>query len=456
MSLAYEYNDKFEKDKIKDIYTVVNEQTLYLFICKPRRPDENPLRHKSSKIRKQLKRETKKAAMERAERQKALLSFEAQYVVRLDRCQLHLKPDDLPIRRIWNKKYPMKLCVPQNAILKKKIDSTLEELTLNMSDILKGVYVLDSSTDHVDGDGVSAEAPSGSEDEEIFLFSNTGREKEDLFYRMQLCIRALKHQVTFDDLRKGTVSKLPRESYPHYMIDLITESERVMQRNIKGKKMEPHLAWLNIFIGRAFWDFWHESYWIDKLHQKIQTRLSKLNTPPFITHIKLKDLDCGHNVPIIHKGSVPTLDEYGVWTDLQITYKGYFTLTLETQLNVDYYVGLVSSIVKQKSTNPKYHSELSKLTKLSELNNSVDDDEEDGSSEHAQASFSSSEQQDSFLNDTLEDEAAMMRDELQEVYGMEEEDGLDHTDNAEGLNVFMADPRYCSYTYAGILPNLFL
>ena len=113
--------------------------------------------------------------------------------------------------------------------------------------------------------------------------------------------------------------------------------------------MEPHLAWLNIFIGRAFWDFWHESYWLDKMHQKIQTRLTKINTPPFITSIKLKELDSGHNVPIIHKGSVPTLDENGVWTDLQVTYKGFFTLTLETQLNVDYYVGLVSSIVKQKS-----------------------------------------------------------------------------------------------------------
>ena len=108
------------------------------------------------------------------------------------------------------------------------------------------------------------------------------------------------------------------------MIDLMTESERVMQRNILGKKMEPHLAWLNIFIGRAFWDFWHESYWIDKLHTKIQTRLSKLNTPPFITSIKLKELDSGHNVPIIHKGAVPTLDENGVWTDLQVTYKVIF------------------------------------------------------------------------------------------------------------------------------------
>ena len=127
--------------------------------------------------------------------------------------------------------------------------------------------------------------------------------------------------MTFADIEQNLVSKSPGDSYPHYMIDLITESERVMQRNILGKKMEPHLAWLNIFIGRAFWDFWHEKYWIDKLRSKIQTRLSKLNTPPFITSINLKELNSGHNVPIIHKGAVPTLDENGVWTDLQVTYK---------------------------------------------------------------------------------------------------------------------------------------
>ena len=155
------------------------------------------------------------------------------------------------------------------------------------------------------------------------------------------------------------------------MIDLMSESEKVMQRHEKGKKMEPYLAWLNIFLGRAFWDFWHDKYWTDKLHQKIQTPLTKINTPPFITDIKLKDLNCGHNIPIIRKGSLPVLDEYGVWTDLQITCKGCFTLTLETQLNVDYYVDLVSSIVKQKVvTDPKDHVQLSKLTKLSEVSQS--------------------------------------------------------------------------------------
>ncbi|XP_066914658.1 testis-expressed protein 2-like [Clytia hemisphaerica] len=436
MSLAHEYDGEFDKEKTKEIYTVVHQQTVHLFVCKPRPEEKKTQRPKASKIKKQLQRETRKAAIERAEREKALFSFEWHYMIRLNRCLLYLKPDDLPIRRIWNKKYPMKLCIPQTALVKKQINSTLEEISLQMDDILQNDFAVDSDSDTDDEECVK----SGTEDEGIYLFSTTGREKEDLFYRMQLCIKALKHQVTFDELKENLVSKSPAQSYPHYMIDLITESERVMQRNIKGKKMEPHLAWLNIFIGRAFWDFWHESYWIDKLHQKIQTRLTKLNTPPFITSIKLKELNSGHNVPIIHKGSVPTLDEYGVWTDLQITYKGYFTLTLETQLNVDYYVGLVSSIVKQKAgTDPKYHAQLSKLTKLSELQH----DEEDHQTLPDERGNQNALHDQSILDDSLEEEAVLMHDVLHEAYlnDMDSQDGTDEPDETDGLDPFMSDPR---------------
>ena len=76
--------------------------------------------------------------MERVEREKAMFAFEWHYIVRLDRCLSYLKPDDLTIRRVWNKKYPVKLCMPrQNGFRKKRINSTLEELTLDMDSILE-------------------------------------------------------------------------------------------------------------------------------------------------------------------------------------------------------------------------------------------------------------------------------------------------------------------------------
>lgn len=351
INLAYVYNNTYEKELVKEVFVVVHEETMFIFLTKKKIEETAP----NAKLKKTLKNRPKKQISIQDTEEEHVITFKYEYRIDLQKCSLHLTPDDLPIRRIWNKKYPLLLTIPGKALKKREITLRFEQLTLDLNDIINGM---------MDDNFVSENFSSSDATEEFFLFGNTGREKEDWFYRMQLCIAPLKHQVSFADLRKQRISNKPSNSYSHYITELITESEKVMQRNVKGKKMEPYLAWLNIFLGRAFWDFWHDKYWTDKLHQKIQSRLSKINTPPFIKDIKLKDLNCGHNIPIIHKGSLPVLDEYGVWTDLQITYKGYFTLTLETQLNVDYYVGLVSGIVKQKSGND---TQLSKMTKLSDL-----------------------------------------------------------------------------------------
>ena len=36
MSIAYEYNNVFEREKTKDVYTIVHGQMMHLFICKSR------------------------------------------------------------------------------------------------------------------------------------------------------------------------------------------------------------------------------------------------------------------------------------------------------------------------------------------------------------------------------------------------------------------------------------
>ena len=338
-----------EKSSMKDAYVAIHENTFYIFMCQYNilGKADKPLVRPKKPDKKQ-----KPNGQEQTENQDPAFLFEHEYHFDLSKCSFHLKPDDLPMRRLWNKKYPMKFAVPTGEFKKRKIKLTLEELTLNLNSILNGYHDDENSKDDL---------ILNKEEEVFYLFLNTGREKEDWFYRIQLSVFPLKHQVTFEDIQNQRISDQPAKSYPHYMVELITESEHLMQKNINGKKVEPYLAWLNVFLGRAFWDFWHDNYWIDKLHQKIQSRLSKINTPPFIMDIKLTELNCGHNIPIIHKGSLPILDEYGVWSDLQVSYKGSFTLTLETQLNVDYYAGLISGIVKEKSGNSG--------TKITDLSN---------------------------------------------------------------------------------------
>ena len=41
MSIAYEYNNVFEREKTKDVYTIVHGQMMHLFICKSRPSTES-------------------------------------------------------------------------------------------------------------------------------------------------------------------------------------------------------------------------------------------------------------------------------------------------------------------------------------------------------------------------------------------------------------------------------
>ena len=183
--------------------------------------------------------------MERAaEREKELFTFEWHYAIRLEHCLLYLKPDDLPIRRVWNKKYPMKLCLPtaesgRVEVRKRRINSTLEDLTIEMNSVLSHSSADDSSGElffDFDSDGssgseeestksnsknIAGEHPTEEGEQKIygedfFLFSNTGREKEDLFYRIQLCIKPLKHQVS--DFLKNSYNYKDKTKKFHFFI----------------------------------------------------------------------------------------------------------------------------------------------------------------------------------------------------------------------------------------------
>lgn len=48
----------------------------------------------------------------------------------------------------------------------------------------------------------------------------------------------------------------------------------------------------------------------------------------------MSELVIGQDAPMIHKITKPMLDERGLWLDLNITYKGYLTMTVETKLNL--------------------------------------------------------------------------------------------------------------------------
>lgn len=67
---------------------------------------------------------------------------------------------------------------------------------------------------------------------------------------------------------------------------------------------------------------------------KIQRKLSNIKLPYFMESLLVAELVIGQGAPVIHKASKPSLDEHGLSVDLDITYEGCLTMTIETKLNL--------------------------------------------------------------------------------------------------------------------------
>jgi len=73
---------------------------------------------------------------------------------------------------------------------------------------------------------------------------------------------------------------------------------------------------------------------INLIQDRIQRKLSNIKLPYFMESLLVTEVVIGQDAPMIHKIAKPTLDERGLWFDLNITYKGSVTMTVETKLNL--------------------------------------------------------------------------------------------------------------------------
>ncbi|XP_072791735.1 testis-expressed protein 2 isoform X1 [Taeniopygia guttata] len=93
-------------------------------------------------------------------------------------------------------------------------------------------------------------------------------------------------------------------------------------------------AWMNALVGRIFWDFLREQYWAEQVSNKIQKKLSKIKLPYFMNELTLTELDMGTSIPSVLSASNPTINERGLWVDMEVTYSGSLQMTLETKMNL--------------------------------------------------------------------------------------------------------------------------
>ncbi|NWS89412.1 TEX2 protein, partial [Toxostoma redivivum] len=127
----------------------------------------------------------------------------------------------------------------------------------------------------------------------------------------------------------------PEQSPPHRALGSPTPTKGLVAA-VPSQLSEDtaSMAWMNALVGRIFWDFLREQYWAEQVSNKIQKKLSKIKLPYFMNELTLTELDMGTSIPSVLSASNPTINERGLWVDMEVTYSGSLQMTLETKMNL--------------------------------------------------------------------------------------------------------------------------
>uniref|UniRef100_A0A915PNS3 SMP-LTD domain-containing protein n=1 Tax=Setaria digitata TaxID=48799 RepID=A0A915PNS3_9BILA len=196
----------------------------------------------------------------------------------------------------------------------------------------------------------------------LYFFVRSAREKERWFHRLreacsQYSTKAAKVMVNLNDFFKfilriyGMVSATTAQALnkcidellkiPHKTNEKRTLSD-VIYMDLGRNKWNPGKAdtdsqlvmSVNALAARIFYDFCRDVYWCKQVQDKIQSKLATLHLPYFIETLELSNLDFGTTPPEIIAVHSPILDDWGLWIDFELKYRGRIHLTLETKVNL--------------------------------------------------------------------------------------------------------------------------
>ncbi|NXC42226.1 TEX2 protein, partial [Penelope pileata] len=299
--------------------------------------------------------------------------------------KVFLCPPGLARKRLWNKKYPICILFPERADTEHR--SSDEHSTELQGD--EGTRKAQVPGQDVPGDG---------RERCLYLFGRTGREKEEWYqHLLRACHRtpsssrgeagparpvrvplspgkgpapqsgASSSGGSTEDIPSAIRSKDPAGNfqqkifldYSTYMaqfvpVDAGGSPEQSPPPSTLGSPVptkalwllplqlsedvagcsEGCVAWVNALVGRVCWDFLREQYWAEQVSSKIQKKLSKIKLPYFMNELALTELDMGTSIPSILSASKPTINDRGLWVDMEVTYSGSLQMTLETKMNL--------------------------------------------------------------------------------------------------------------------------
>lgn len=170
-------------------------------------------------------------------------------------------------------------------------------------------------------------------------FSSSDPSKQSMFYNEDDELDSfveinISKQQKFEMYMSRLLTPLHSDS-PYSFSSLKKETKDASDKKVsKSSNRQSNLMWLNSLMGRLFFDFLVEDVWAQLVTEKIQKKLNRLKLPFFLNELTVKDIHLGSALPKIHHASEPSDDERGMWIDIDLSYNGSFHMTLETKLNL--------------------------------------------------------------------------------------------------------------------------
>ncbi|CAK9796610.1 Testis-expressed protein 2 [Anthophora plagiata] len=200
----------------------------------------------------------------------------------------------------------------------------------------------------------------------IFVFARTDREKEDWYRRLvSAASRYVKNEdslvFTIDastntsnstqssTMQKNTVNvgeskssfsisnsheNVPELNYNAYMAKFLDTGGCLTMSESGFSASAENTLWINCLIARILFDVRKCPDTISLIQDKIQRKLSNIKLPYFMECLLVSEVAIGQGAPVIRNVTKPVNNERGLWLDLDVTYKGSLTMTVETKLNL--------------------------------------------------------------------------------------------------------------------------
>ncbi|KAM9315214.1 testis-expressed protein 2-like isoform 2-T2 [Pholidichthys leucotaenia] len=307
------------------------------------------------------------------------VTYISQKIYDLKNSKVYLAPQDLARKRIWNKKYPICIDIGRQDDFTSKIEgdgeergegpgvalssSSSRELTLYLfgrtgrekeewfqcflsatkaktgakTAVVGSKTAVTSHSRNSSRSSLDEALSSQPRPKDSMVSSSTAggaRTKSLLDYSVYMG-SLLPKESTISPQAASPVFQSPQSS-PGADKKLQGTPAQVQPRGEEEQEEEEDdsVAWVNAVLGRIFWDFLNEPYWMEQVSKKIQMKLSKIRLPYFMNELTLTELDMGSVTPRILRASKPSIDYRGLWFDLQVSYSGSFLMTLETKMNL--------------------------------------------------------------------------------------------------------------------------